>query len=324
MDSNLQKVFVARRIPQIGIDSLAQQFAVTVHSGQLPPTRSELLSGVGGCHGILSLLSDRIDGEVMDAAGAQLKVISNFAVGFNNIDVPEATRRGIAVGNTPDVLTDATADIAIALIMATARRLREAWQAVDNLAWKTWEPTGWRGLDLVGSTVGIVGMGRIGSKVAQRLYGGWNMRVLFTAHRAKAEDTFPFPARQVALDELLTNSDFISLHVPLSADTRHLIGAREFGLMKETAVVVNTARGEIINQAALVNALRNKQIFGAGLDVCDPEPLPEYDPLRQCENCLLLPHIGSATYSARDAMAVRAADNLLAGLTGNPLPYPVN
>lgn len=316
-------VFVARRIPEIAYRLIAEHAEIRLHEGLLPPTRGELCEGVRGCSGILSLLSDRMDAEVFDAAGQQLKVVSNFAVGYNNIDVPEARRRGIAVGNTPGVLTEATADIAVALLLATARRLPEGWHAVRKLEWKTWEPLGWMGLDLANKTLGIVGLGRIGNAVAQRLHGGWGMRVLYTARSPKLEFDQKFAARHVPLHELLQQSDFVSLHVPLSDETRKLIGKPEFALMKQTAILINTARGEVLDQMALYDALRDQRIFAAGLDVCEPEPLPSDSPLRNLENCLIVPHIGSATITARNAMAERSARNLIAGILGQPLPYPV-
>ncbi len=316
-------VFIARRIPQLAMQLIAPVAEVRLHEGALPPTRTELLDGVKGCAGVLSLLSDRMDAEAFDAAGANLKVISNFAVGYNNIDVKEAKQRGIAVGNTPGVLTEATADIAVALLLAVARRLPEGWRAVEQLQWQSWEPLGWLGLDLAGKTLGIVGLGRIGSAVAQRLAGGWGMKTLYTARSAKPEFESQFDARHVELDELLRESDFVSLHVPLSDATRKLIGAPELAMMKSTAVLINSARGEVIDQVALYEALKANRIFGAGLDVCDPEPLPVNSPLRELSNCLIVPHIGSATVTARNAMAERSARNLIAGIRGEALPYAV-
>jgi glyoxylate reductase len=316
-------VFVARRIPEVGLQLIAEHAEVRLHAGAMPPTRSELLSGVKDCHGILSLLSDRMDAEVFDAAGPQLKVISNFAVGYNNIDVADARRRKLAVGNTPGVLTDATADIAVALLLAVARRLPEGWQAVQQHQWKTWEPLGWIGQELAGKTLGIVGMGRIGHAVAQRLHGGWGMRVLYTSRTAKPEVDRQFAAGRVELAELLRASDIVSIHVPLSNDTRQFIGQAELSLMQPTAILINTARGEIVDQTALFDALSNHRIFAAGLDVCDPEPLPAESPLRQLSNCLIVPHIGSATTTARNAMAERSARNLIAGIQGLPLPFEV-
>ena len=316
-------VFIARRIPEVAFQLIAKHASVRLHEGALPPTEAELLAGVEGCTGVLSLLSDRMDAKVFDAAGSSLKVVSNFAVGYNNIDVAEARRRGIAVGNTPGVLTESTADIAVALLLAASRRLPEGWQAVKELQWKTWEPLGWMGLDLAGKTLGIVGLGRIGAAVAQRLHGGWRMKVLYTSRSAKSEFDQKLGARRVPLNELLCESDFISLHVPLSDETRRLIGTSEFNLMKQTAILINTARGEVLDQVALYEALRTGKLFAAGLDVCEPEPLPADSPLRELPNCLIVPHIGSATITARNAMAERSARNLIAGVLGEPLPYPV-
>jgi glyoxylate reductase len=316
-------VYVARRLPEIALHLIAEHADVRLHTGDLPPTREELKRGVQGCHGVLSLLSDRMDDEIFDAAGRDLKVVSNFAVGYNNIDIAAATRRGIAVGNTPGVLTEATADIAVALLLAVARRLPEGWRAVQNLEWKTWEPLGWIGLDLTGKTLGIVGMGRIGSAVAQRLHGGWGMKVLYTARSPKPELDRLLNAQHVELERLLRESDFVSIHVPLSDATRRSIGAEQLNQMKPTAILVNTARGEIVDQSSLFEALHTKRIWGAGLDVCEPEPLPSDSPLRELSNCLVVPHIGSATVTARNAMAERSARNLIAGISGQPLPYPV-
>lgn len=316
-------IYVARKIPEVGLELLRQQTQLRLHEGNMPPTREELLRGIAGCVGILSLLSDRIDSEVFDAAGDALKVVSNFAVGTNNIDLAEAARRGIAVGNTPDVLTDATADIAVSLLLAVARRMKQGARDVEGGQWKTWEPRGWIGLDLAGKTLGIVGMGRIGEAVARRLWGGWQMQVVYTARHPKPELDSRWGARHVELPELLATSDFVSLHVPLTPETHHLIDARALSLMKPTSVLINTARGEVVEQDALVEALRGGSLFGAGLDVCTPEPLPLDSPLLPLDNCLILPHIGSATVDARNAMAERAANNLLAGIGGKPLPFPV-
>ncbi len=290
----------------------------TVWPDRLPPPREELLKAVAGCGGLVTLLSDRIDAEVFDAAGPNLRVVSNYAVGVNNVDLAEASRRGIAVGNTPDVLTDATADIAIALLLAAARHLQPAAGEVREGRWKTWEPTGWLGCDLVGRTVGIVGMGRIGAAVARRLAGGWGMNVLYTA-RSDKHVVGICHCKRVELDILLAQSDFVSLHMDLNPQTRCMIGQRELTLMKPTAVLVNTARGGVIDQDALADALIRKQIFAAGLDVTDPEPLDHKHPLVSLDNCIILPHIASATADARNAMAEICADNLIAGLQGRPL-----
>lgn len=323
MNRAMPQVFVARPIPECGLAEISQHAKVGLHPGPMPPTRSQLLTGVEGCTGILSLLSDRIDKEVFDAAGPSLRVVSNFAVGYNNIDVAEASLRGIAVGNTPDVLTDATADIAVSLLLAAARRMRESWECVPSGRWKTWEPLGWIGQDLKGKTLGIVGMGRIGKAVAERLVRGWNMRLLYTSRTAKIDVDRELGGQHASIEALLRQSDFVSLHVALTPTTRHLINASTLQWMKSNAVLVNTARGEVIDQSALVDALRTGQIFAAGLDVCDPEPLPTDSPLLQLTNCLVLPHIGSATVTARNAMAERSARNLIAGIQGLPLPHPV-
>ncbi len=317
------RVFVARRIPASGLDRIVAECVADVWADALPPPRDELLRRVAGCSGILSLLTDRIDAEVMDAAGEQLKVISNFAVGYNNIDVAEATRRGIVVGNTPGVLTEATADLALALMLAAARSLHDARQFINEGRWKTWDPLGHIGQDLNGQTMGIVGMGRIGMALARRCFGGWNMRVLYCSRTNKPEADSAVNAERVDLDQLLRESDFVSVHTPLTDVTRHLFDAAAFCQMKSTAVFVNTARGGIVDQDALHAALTTSQIFAAGLDVTDPEPLPEESDLRQLSNCVILPHIGSATVRSRDAMAEIAADNLLAGLAGTPLRHQV-
>lgn len=322
MAENRPRIFVSRRIPAAGLERIEQATDCTVWSGRMPPPREELLPAVEGCDGIVSLLSDTIDAEVFDAAGPQLKVVSNFAVGVNNIDLAEAARRGIAVGNTPDVLTDATADIAVALMLAAARHLQPAFDAVRDGDWRTWEPTGWLGQDFIGRTLGIIGMGRIGSAVARRMAGGWGMRVLYTARSDKKVDGLP-DARRVSLSDLLRESDFVSLHTDLTAQTRGMIDAEHLAMMKPTAVLVNTSRGGVIDQDALVQALTEGRPAAAGLDVTDPEPLPPDHPLVGLSNCIILPHIGSATVDARNGMAEICADNLLAGIAGKPLRCPV-
>ena len=322
MTAQLPRVFVSRQLPDVGLRRLQQETDCHVWPDRLPPPRKDLLASVRGCSGIVSLLSDSIDAEVFDAAGPGLKVVSNFAVGVNNIDLAEAKRRGIAVGNTPDVLTDATADIAVALLLAAARHVQPAADSVRQGGWKTWEPTGWLGCDLVGKTLGIVGMGRIGAAVAKRMAGGWDMQVVYMSRTQKHLPDLP-AARRVSLDELLQTSDFVSLHTDLSAETRGLINRQRLSLMKPTAVLVNTSRGGVIDQDALVEALAAGRPMAAGLDVTDPEPLSPDHPLVGLANCIILPHIGSATIASRDAMANICVDNLLAGLAGNPLRCPV-
>ncbi|QDV58197.1 2-hydroxyacid dehydrogenase [Rosistilla oblonga] len=318
------KVFVTRQIPDAGLDRIRTACDCDVWPEPLPPSRDQLLEKSAGCDGVLTLLSDRIDAEFFDRVGPQLKVVSNFAVGYNNIDVAEAARRGIAVGNTPGVLTDATADIAVGLLLAAARRMREGIDNVTNQQWKTWEPMGFIGQDLVGKTIGIVGMGRIGAAVARRLHFGWGMSVVYTSRSDKPELDSELNARRVAFSQLLSDSDFVSIHTDLNPATEKLFNDSAFAKMKPTSVLINTARGGIVDQDALHQALQSGTIFSAGLDVTEPEPLPVSSPLRSLGNCVILPHIGSGTVASRDAMATIAADNLLAGLAGKPLPHRVD
>lgn len=317
------RVFVTREIPQVGLQRLAEQCEVEVWPGELPPDRETLLAKVAGCAGLLTLLSDKIDAEVFDAAGPSLKVISNYAVGYNNIDTDEARRRGVRVGNTPDVLTAATADMAITLLLAAARHLRQGIDDVREGRWQTWKPLGYLGAELSGRTIGIVGGGRIGAAVAERLHGGWGMRVLYTARNDKRDLEQAVGARRVAFETLLEQSDFVSIHCDLNPDTAGMFDASALRRMKQGSVLVNTARGGVIDQDALLDALRGGPLMGAGLDVTDPEPLPPEHPLVKAPNCVIAPHIGSATHVAREAMARIAADNLLAGLSGEPLPAAV-
>ncbi|MEX0824634.1 MAG: D-glycerate dehydrogenase [Pirellulaceae bacterium] len=317
------RVFVSREIPKVGLQRIAEVAEMDVWPERMPPSREALLTRVAGCDGILTLLSDRVDQRVMDAAGDQLRVISNYAVGYNNIDVAVARDRNIAVGNTPDVLTDATADLAVALVLAAARRLKEAADQVRSGQWKTWEPTGLIGQDLIGRKLGIVGMGRIGLATARRLHGGWGMEIFYVSRHPKPNAEAEVSARQVSFEELLERCDFVSVHTDLNDETRQLFNDAAFNRMQPHAVLVNTARGGIVDQAALLRALREDKIFAAGLDVTDPEPLPASDPLLELDRCIVLPHIASATVASRNGMAVLAAENLLAGLAGKPLPHAV-
>lgn len=319
----MPKVFVARRIPAAGLDRIAAAADVDVWPDRLPPSPAVLRERVRDCDGLVSLLTDRVDAALLDAA-PRLKIVSNFAVGFNNVDVPACTARGIRVGNTPGVLTEATADIAVTLLLAAARRLGESATDAKEGRWLTWEPLGWLGQDLAGKTLGIVGMGRIGFATAKRLRHGWGMKVLYTARTPKPDADRELGARRVELDELLRESDYVSVHADLNPTTTGLFGADAFGKMKRTAVFVNTSRGPLVDQPALAAALRAGTIFAAGLDVTDPEPLPPDHELYALPNCVIAPHIASATVGTRDAMATRCADNLLAGLRSEPLPYPVN
>jgi glyoxylate reductase len=318
------RVFVSRRIPEEGLQALLAQAHADLWEDELPPPRNELLRRVAGVDGVLTLLTDRVDDEFLDAAGNGLKVVSNYAVGFDNVDVPACTRRRIPVGNTPGVLTETTADLAFALLMAVARRIAEGYDYVRAGRWKTWGPLLLLGPDVHGSTLGIVGFGRIGRAVARRA-GGFGMTVLYhDVRRADPEDESALSATYVELDELLTQSDFVSLHPNLTPETHHLLDAAALARMKRTAIVVNTSRGPVIDQVALYDALRDGVIGGAGLDVTDPEPMPADDPLLTLPNCLVVPHIASASVATRAKMAEMAAANLLAGLRGERLPTCVN
>ncbi len=318
------RVFVTRVIPALGLDRITSACDADVWRDPLPPSREVLLAKVAGCDGVLSLLSEQIDAQFMDAAGPQLKVISNFAVGFNNVDVAEATRRGIRVGNTPDVLTEATADMAFGLLLAASRRIVEGQDYIRSGRWKTWEPLGHIGVDLPGKTIGIVGMGRIGHALARRCHGGWGMRVLYHDRLRDLEAERKLSAEPVEFDDLLAQSDFISVHTDLNESTRGLFDRAAFRKMKPTAVFINTARGPIHHQLDLYHALRDSEIFAAGLDVTDPEPIASDDPLLTLPNCVIAPHVASATISSRNGMAEIAADNLLAGLNDEPLRCWVN
>jgi glyoxylate reductase len=316
------RVFLTRMIREKGLDLIKAFCEPEIWPHQLPPSREVLLEKVRGLDGLLCLLTDKIDAEVLDAAGPQLKVVSNHAVGFDNIVVPDATARGIPVGNTPGILTDATADFAFALLMSAARRIPEAERYLRAGKWVTWGPSILLGVDLVGKTLGLVGFGRIGRAMAKRA-SGFDMRVIYFDPQASPDSDSG--AKSVAsLDELLHQADFVSLHTPLTAETHHLANADFFSKMKSNAVLVNTSRGPVVNQDALYTALKNKQIFAAALDVTDPEPLPLDSPLLGLENCVIAPHIASASEETRDNMAVLAANNLIVGLKGERLPHCVN
>jgi lactate dehydrogenase-like 2-hydroxyacid dehydrogenase len=318
------RVFVGRRIPDEGLAQVLADTDADLWTEPLPPPRDELLRRVRGIEGLLSLLTERVDDELLDAAGPQLRVVSNFAVGFDNIDVPACTRRGIPVGNTPGVLTETTADLAFALLMAAVRRIPEGYDYVRSGRWKTWGPLLLLGPDVHHATLGIVGFGRIGREVAKRARG-FDMTVLVhDAFPPSVEEAAALGVTAVPLDELLARSDMVSLHVNLTAETRHLIDAAALARMKPTAILINTSRGPVVDQAALADALRHEAIGGAALDVTDPEPMAADDPLLAFPNCLVVPHIASASWATRGKMAAMAAANLLAGLRGERLPTPVN
>jgi glyoxylate reductase len=314
------KVYVTRQVPDAGLNRVLADCDAEVWEGALPVPRDELLARIEEAEGLYCLLTERIDAELLDAA-PQLKVISNYAVGYNNIDVAACTARGIPVGHTPGVLTDTTADFAFALLMAVARRVVEGARYVVDGRWQTWGPKLLLGTDITGATLGIVGFGRIGQAVARRAQG-FDMRVLYAD--PYAEDIAPELAERVDLDALLTESDFVSVHVPLTEETHHLIDADALAKMQPHAVLINTARGPVVDPEALYTALAEHRIAAAGLDVTEPEPIPADHKLTSLPNCVITPHIASASTATRDKMAVIAAENLLAGLVGRPLPHCVN
>lgn len=316
------KVYVTRLLPREAMDRIYSFCDARVWEGELPPLRRVLLENVKDIEGLLSLLTDRVDAQLMDQA-PKLKVISNCAVGFDNIDVKEATKRGIVVGNTPGVLTDTTADFAFALLMAAARRVVEGDRAVRAGKWKTWGPMILLGQDVHGATLGIIGLGRIGSTVARRAKG-FGMKTLYTdVYRNKqAEDELGI--QYVDMDTLLAQSDFITVHTNLTPETHHMIGSKQFEKMKRTAILVNTSRGPIVDNMALYDALRSGKIAYAALDVTEPEPIPGNHPLLSLDNVIVVPHIASASVAARTKMGMMAADNLIAGLKGEMPPTPVN
>jgi glyoxylate reductase len=302
--------FVTRQLPGSALDRLSAAHEVDVWAERRPPTHEELLERAADADGLLALLTDRLDADTLSRL-PRLRAIANYAVGYDNIDLAAAAARGIQVGNTPDVLTDATADLAFALLMAAARRLPDAAASVRAGDWLTWEPSGYLGADVHGATLGIIGFGRIGRAVAARA-GGFGMNVISVSR-----------ASRDSVVELLRQSDFVSLHCPLTPETRHLIDEGAFREMQSHAILINTARGPIVDHDALRAALTGGEIAGAALDVTDPEPLPPDDPLLRAPNLILVPHIGSATWTARSKMAELAVDNLLAALAGRQMPHPV-
>jgi glyoxylate reductase len=317
------KVFVTRIIPDAGLKQIQEYCDAEIWQDQMPPPAAVLRQKVASLDGLVSLLTDKVDGPLMDAA-PRLKVVSNYAVGFNNVDIPAATQRGIAVGNTPGVLTDATADMAFCLLIGAARRIVEGHEYSVSGKWKTWEPLGHLGQDLAGRTLGVVGMGRIGFALAKRCQAGWGMKVLYYDVQEVKPAEQELGAKRVDFETLLRESDFISVHTDLNEKTRGMFGAAQFKQMKRTAVFVNTARGPLVDQKALHDALKSGTIFAAGLDVTDPEPPAHDDPLLKLPNVIVAPHIASATVGTRNAMADICARNLIAGLKGEKLPAWVN
>ncbi|NLK07153.1 MAG: D-glycerate dehydrogenase [Firmicutes bacterium] len=309
-----KRVFVTRKIPQIGLDMLHEHFSVTVNPHDRPLTKDELIDGVKDAHGLLCLLNDEITYDVMQAA-PNLKVITNYAVGYNNIDVSAANEKGIYVTNTPGVLTDATADLAWALLLSVSRRVVEGDIYTRAGRFTGWGPMLLLGGAVAGKTLGIVGMGRIGQAVAQRATG-FNMNILYHDIEPVESAEKAYSAKYTDLHDLLNQSDYVSLHAPLTDETHHMIGAEQLGMMKQTAYLINSARGPLVDEKALVEALKNGTIAGAGLDVYEDEP--ELAPgLIELPNVVLLPHLGSATSETRNQMAKMVAENITAALKGD-------
>lgn len=315
------RVLVTRRIPEEALEIVRSVAEMEVWEEDFPIPPATLRERITGLDGLLCMLTDRIDGDLLDCAPS-LRVVSQMAVGYDNIDVPACKSRGVLVGNTPGVLTETTADLTFGLILATSRRMIESEQFLRRGEWKTWGPLLLVGQDVHHATIGIVGMGRIGYEVARRA-AGFQMRILYTGNRNHEEAERNFGAERVSLETLLKESDFVSLHTPLNAQTRYLIGAEQLALMKPNAFLINTARGGVIDTEALLEALQNHRIAGAGLDVFEKEPLAMDSPLLNLDNVVLLPHIGSSTLATRTNMAILAARNLVAGVQGKPLPHPV-
>ena len=315
-------IYITRKIPEAGITRLKWHGAtVEINPNDRSLTREELLSAVAGRDGICCMLSDAVDADILTAAGPNCRAFANYAVGFNNIDIPAATRLGILVTNTPGVLTDATADIAWALMLATARRIPESETLVRSGEWAGWAPLQYLGQNVYGATLGIVGAGRIGTAVALRSVG-FKMNVLYVARKDNAQ-LDEIGGRRVDLETLLRESDFVSLHVPFTDQTRHMIGPRELDIMKPTAFLINTARGAVVDEKALVAALQHGTIAGAGLDVYENEPALA-DGLTELKNVVCIPHLGSATHATRSRMSEMVADNLIAALEGRRPPHLVN
>lgn len=316
------KIYVTRHLPEKALNALLETCDVEIWDEEFPPPYETLIESIADKEGLMCLLTDHIDAELMDAA-PNLKVISQIAVGFDNIDIAAATERGIPVGNTPGVLTDATADFAWTLLMAAARRVGEGIEYVKEGQWNTWGLTLFLGADVYGTTLGVIGMGRIGQAIAKRAQG-FGMKILYydAFRQPEAEEKYGVEYRE--MDELLQESDFVTLHVNLTEETRYMINARTLGLMKPTAILINTARGPIVDPDALYDALVSGEIAYAALDVTEPEPIATDDKLLTLSNCIIVPHIASATLTTRTEMAMIAVRNLLAGLNDEPLPCQAN
>ena len=317
------RVFVTREIAPDALARLREEFVeVDVWEGYDPPPPEKLAERAAGCVAIVTMISDRVDAELLNAAPT-LRVVANMAVGYNNVDVATCSGRDVLVGNTPDVLEETTADLAFALMLAAARHVVASDADTRAGNWGLWHPALWLGTDVYGATLGIVGMGAIGSAVARRARG-FDMRIRYTANNRRVEAEAALGATFVPdLKELLAQSDFVSLHVPLTASTHNLIGAAELAAMRPTAFLINTSRGDVVDTEALVGALREGGIAGAGLDVTAPEPIPAAHPLLSLPNVVVTPHIGSASFATRRRMAMMAVENAIAACKGEPMPSRV-
>jgi glyoxylate reductase len=321
--TTLPRVFVTRQIHHDALELIGSRVDMEVWPHEDPPSPLILRQKVRDVVGVLTTLSDKIDHLFFDSA-PRLKVVSQIAVGVDNIDVAEATRRGIPVGHTPEVLSKATADLTFALLMTTARRVAESNQWVKAGRWRlAFHPLHWLGADVSGATIGIVGMGQIGLEVAKRAQG-FDMDIIYHSRTPKPEAERQYGAHFVDLATLLRFSDFITIHVPLTPQTHHMIGEKELSFMKPTAILINTSRGSVVNSMAIYNTLINRKIAGAALDVTDPEPIQANSPLLSLDNVIITPHIGSASHSSRRAMAMMSAQNLVSGLSNEHLTRCVN
>lgn len=316
------KVYVTRRIPESGINLLQQSCDVEIWDSDDVVPRDVFLEAVADKDGVLCLLTDKVDAETLDVA-KNAKIFANMAVGFDNIDVAECTKRGVVASNTPGVLTDTTADFAFTLLMAAARRIREGHEFVHAGKWETWGPLLLMGQDIHHATLGLIGLGRIGTEMARRGQG-FSMRVIYNDVVRREDLEQELGLEYADFETVLKESDFVSLHVPYMPATHHLISTDQFASMKESAILINTARGAIVDPQALYTALKSGEIWAAGLDVTEPEPIPMDDPLLTLDNCLIAPHIASASFNTRNDMSELAANNILAALSGKRPPTILN
>ncbi len=319
----MARVVITRRIPGDAVQTLeAAGHEVVTWEGELPPSPAELRTLLEGASAVMTMVTDRIDAAVL-AELPGLRIAANMAVGYDNLDCPAGEAAGVWITNTPGILHQTTAEFAVALLLSAARNVTASDRDTREGGWKTWSPTAFLGIDLHTATVGIIGLGEIGASVA-KVIRAFGSRVLYTGRNRKSELEASLGVEYRSLDDLLRESDIVSLHVPRTAETTKMLGAREFGLMKPTALLVNTARGSIIDQDALVVALQRAEIGGAALDVTDPEPLPLDHPLYSFSNVIITPHIASASVGTRSRMAECAAQNIIAVLNGEAPPNPVN